>query len=155
MGIQKYINMRTGSADKASMSSSQGFAPSGVNEYIRRIAAAELDRKDRSKSRRSEPVTSKYGKVISALHKYGVYTYLGNVKREMPAAEICGKLKILRASYAASELTSHEYITYKLLLARLSKRAGVVGRGKKKGEKIYVSWGDIRELNKITKETKC
>ena len=44
---------------------------------------------------RDDLLGSRYRSAIAMIHRNGVYTHLGNVRRDLPPAEVCNVLKIL------------------------------------------------------------
>ncbi len=148
VGIQKYIDKRTTTKEENQTRmgpSSSGFAPGGLDGYIGKIAEHEREIKERRKQVARRPLSTSYNTTIASLHKRGCYTLLGgSCKRVIPAAEICGKLKILQQN---KERLSKEQMKFFIgFVKRYSSRTQ-----NSKSTPAYVGWEIIKKLNRYAK----
>ncbi len=149
VGIQKYIDKRTTTKEEnqTRMGPSSGsFAPGGLDGYIGKIAERERERKERRKQVVRRPLGTSYKTTISSLHKRGCYTYLGeSCRREIPANEICSKLKILQQN--RDELSKEQMKFFVGFVKRYSSR-----NQNSRSTPAYVGWEVIKKLNRYAKE---
>lgn len=148
MEVQKYINKRSASAKERPTAiglSTKSFAPGGLDGYIGKIAKEALDRQDRRAEQKARTLNTYYSCMIASFYKRGIVTYLGNSRRQIQAAEICKKMKII--SENKEIITKSQFGVF----VHLCRKYGSATQCKKSGPNI-VSWSLITKINQMIRD---
>jgi len=101
----------------------------------------------KSKVSGKEFIEGRYRKAVAIAHKMGMVTRIGNVERELPAAEFCQELKCL-FDYVTSEYDGEAFAYLLRVLKYLTKRRPPL-------KPVFMNWDwwrQLRDINKVIRE---
>ena len=117
-----------------------GFGPGSLNGYIRKICESRTSTPLKAKTMRS-----KRRDAAANLHKFGCYTKIGDVTRELMPSEVATKIgKIEDAFNDGITVDEKKYAFYRATLLYVSKTSKM-----KKGKPIYIRWSAMQNINAI------
>lgn len=94
---------------------------------------------------------TRYHQMIGMFWKCGIYTYLGNSKRDLKPEEICPKLAILHTYYVDRKFDKNDYARFIKVVVHNS-HSSKYPRDKK--QKKYISWNTLTWINSTIKKYK-